>query len=159
MSSDSEERLSCKWRDCSAEPFSDPDTLYAHLTQVHIGRKATGNLCLDCHWDGCTAKTTKRDHITSHLRVHVPLKPHKCSACGKSFKRPQDLKKHERTHAVPVAGTPGYLHSHHPSPPHQHQQYAAVMPYPSSAINSSPFSGTTLMPSPESSDYDGRVPL
>jgi uncharacterized Zn-finger protein len=24
----------------------------------------------------------------------VPLKPHKCEFCGKSFKRPHDLKKH-----------------------------------------------------------------
>jgi hypothetical protein len=31
--------------------------------------------------------------------VHVPLKPHKCEFCGKSFKRPQDLKKHVKTHA------------------------------------------------------------
>ena len=41
----------------------------------------------------------KRDHITSHIRVHVPLKPHKCDFCGKAFKRPQDLKKHVKTHA------------------------------------------------------------
>ncbi|KKF93408.1 pH-response transcription factor pacC/RIM101 [Ceratocystis platani] len=40
-----------------------------------------------------------RDHITSHIRVHVPLKPHKCDFCGKAFKRPQDLKKHVKTHA------------------------------------------------------------
>jgi len=31
--------------------------------------------------------------------VHVPLKPHKCDFCQKSFKRPQDLKKHVKTHA------------------------------------------------------------
>jgi hypothetical protein len=43
--------------------------------------------------------TVKRDHITSHVRVHVPLKPHTCSICTKSFKRPQDLKKHVKTHA------------------------------------------------------------
>src|SRR5204863_2811398 len=42
--------------------------------------------------------TTKRDHITSHLRVHVPLKPHVCENCKKAFKRPQDLKKHEKIH-------------------------------------------------------------
>lgn len=29
----------------------------------------------------------------------MPLKPHKCDFCGKSFKRPQDLKKHVKTHA------------------------------------------------------------
>lgn len=30
--------------------------------------------------------------------VHTPLKPHACDSCGKMFKRPQDLKKHERIH-------------------------------------------------------------
>ena len=47
----------------------------------------------------CRTTTVKRDHITSHIRVHVPLKPHKCDFCGKAFKRPQDLKKHVKTHA------------------------------------------------------------
>lgn len=32
------------------------------------------------------------------LAVHTPLKPHPCAVCGKTFKRPQDLKKHERIH-------------------------------------------------------------
>ncbi|EMR68363.1 putative ph-response transcription factor pacc rim101 protein [Eutypa lata UCREL1] len=50
-------------------------------------------------WNQCRTTTVKRDHITSHIRVHVPLKPHKCDFCGKSFKRPQDLKKHVKTHA------------------------------------------------------------
>jgi uncharacterized Zn-finger protein len=30
--------------------------------------------------------------------VHTPLKPHRCPVCKKSFKRPQDLKKHEKIH-------------------------------------------------------------
>jgi hypothetical protein len=28
----------------------------------------------------------------------MPLKPHQCSVCDKTFKRPQDLKKHEKIH-------------------------------------------------------------
>jgi hypothetical protein len=30
--------------------------------------------------------------------VHTPLKPHVCDICNKTFKRPQDLKKHEKIH-------------------------------------------------------------
>jgi len=64
-----------------------------------VGRKSTNNLNLTCQWGNCRTTTVKRDHITSHIRVHVPLKPHKCDFCGKAFKRPQDLKKHVKTHA------------------------------------------------------------
>lgn len=65
-----------------------------HICERHVGRKSTNNLNLTCGWNTCRTTTVKRDHITSHIRVHVPLKPHKCDFCGKSFKRPQDLKKH-----------------------------------------------------------------
>ena len=53
--------------------------------------------------------------------VHTPLKPHNCSVCNKRFKRPQDLKKHEKIHteehhvqhkhskAITVSD-PGYSH-------------------------------------------------
>ncbi|KIM33892.1 hypothetical protein M408DRAFT_49948, partial [Serendipita vermifera MAFF 305830] len=74
------------------------ESLYNHLCTDHVGRKATNNLCLTCHWKDCGTTCAKRDHITSHLRVHTPLKPHLCDVCQKSFKRPQDLKKHEKIH-------------------------------------------------------------
>ncbi|RKO86883.1 hypothetical protein BDK51DRAFT_11807, partial [Blyttiomyces helicus] len=73
------------------------DELYEHLTQVHVGRKATGNLCLSCYFLGCPHNGTpfqKRDHITSHLRSHVPLKANICETCSRTFKWPHDLKKH-----------------------------------------------------------------
>ena len=70
-----------------------------HVCERHVGRKSTNNLNLTCQWGSCRTTTVKRDHITSHIRVHVPLKPHKCEFCGKAFKRPQDLKKHVKTHA------------------------------------------------------------
>lgn len=69
------------------------------MCERHVGRKSTNNLNLTCKWGSCTTTVVKRDHITSHIRVHVPLKPHKCDFCGKAFKRPQDLKKHVKTHA------------------------------------------------------------
>ncbi|KAI9672791.1 MAG: hypothetical protein M1831_000226 [Alyxoria varia] len=90
--------LTCQWANCG-ERCSAPEQLYEHVCERHVGRKSTNNLNLQCHWGQCRTTTVKRDHITSHIRVHVPLKPHKCEFCGKSFKRPQDLKKHVKTHA------------------------------------------------------------
>lgn len=87
----------CHWNDCSIV-FETPELLYDHLCDDHVGRKASNNLSLTCYWDNCLVTTIKRDHITSHLRVHVPLKPFHCDICPKSFKRPQDLKKHSKIH-------------------------------------------------------------
>ncbi|KAI1300725.1 hypothetical protein EDD11_006015 [Mortierella claussenii] len=88
----------CRWDACNKN-FGDAEQLYEHLRDDHVGRKAHNNLCLTCRWDKCEVPTfLKRDHITSHLRVHVASKPYHCEICHKGFKRPQDLKKHEKTH-------------------------------------------------------------
>ncbi|THV07605.1 hypothetical protein K435DRAFT_741949, partial [Dendrothele bispora CBS 962.96] len=96
-SGDSAQSHRCLWQDCT-QSFTDPEALYNHLCNDHIGRKSTNNLCLTCKWKDCGTTCAKRDHITSHLRVHTPLKPHVCEICKKPFKRPQDLKKHEKIH-------------------------------------------------------------
>ncbi|ERF70985.1 hypothetical protein EPUS_09090 [Endocarpon pusillum Z07020] len=92
------ENLQCQWQGCG-ERCASAEALYEHVCERHVGRKSTNNLNLTCQWGSCRTTTVKRDHITSHIRVHVPLKPHKCEFCGKAFKRPQDLKKHVKTHA------------------------------------------------------------
>ena len=110
-----DDNLACQWDKCSERCSSAealfvssllPDLLFSssppveltaaedHICEKHVGRKSTNNLNLTCGWNSCRTTTVKRDHITSHIRVHVPLKPHKCDFCGKAFKRPQDLKKH-----------------------------------------------------------------
>jgi hypothetical protein len=90
--------LKCEWVNCN-DRLPTPEKLYDHVCEKHVGRKSTNNLNLTCGWGNCRTTTVKRDHITSHIRVHVPLKPHKCDFCQKAFKRPQDLKKHVKTHA------------------------------------------------------------
>jgi hypothetical protein len=57
----------CQWLDCT-KAFNDPEILYNHLCNDHIGRKSTNNLCLTCKWKDCGTSCAKRDHITSHLR-------------------------------------------------------------------------------------------
>jgi len=67
LSLDSSSSHNCQWLECT-KSFSDPETLYNHLCNDHIGRKSTNNLCLTCKWKDCVTTCTKRDHITSHLR-------------------------------------------------------------------------------------------
>ena len=64
--------FTCFWLDCS-QKFHDPENLYNHLCNDHIGRKSTNNLCLTCKWKDCGTTCAKRDHITSHLRGRSPF--------------------------------------------------------------------------------------
>lgn len=61
------DNIECKWKSCQYRS-PNPEDLYEHLCNQHVGRKSTNNLCLTCAWEGCGVKCVKRDHITSHLR-------------------------------------------------------------------------------------------
>ncbi|KAJ3021888.1 UNVERIFIED_CONTAM: hypothetical protein HDU68_009412 [Siphonaria sp. JEL0065] len=97
-------QFTCLWAIRTSVPclrnFTDPDVFYAHLAEEHVGRKSHGNLTLNCLWMNCghgDRPFSKRDHIVSHCRAHVPFKANICSDCRAQFKwwvRPQDLKKH-----------------------------------------------------------------
>ncbi|GAN08551.1 hypothetical protein MAM1_0211c08065 [Mucor ambiguus] len=67
-------KFPCRWASCERS-FDNPEDLFNHLSDDHVGRKATNNLCLQCQWNNCGTVAAKRDHLASHLRVHLPLKP------------------------------------------------------------------------------------
>lgn len=68
-----ETTFQCKWGACT-KIYNNVEDLFVHLTNEHIGRKSTNNLCLTCQWNNCGTAAAKRDHLASHLRVHLPLK-------------------------------------------------------------------------------------
>ncbi|KAI0073930.1 hypothetical protein K474DRAFT_1685972 [Panus rudis PR-1116 ss-1] len=137
----------CQWVDCD-KVLPDPESLYNHLCNDHIGRKSTGNLCLTCKWKDCGTTCAKRDHITSHLRVHTPLKPHVCEICKKPFKRPQDLKKHEKIHTE----------EHHAQ--HRHSKAITVSdPSFTQRVRGEAGKSASLTPKPRTSSEDLQVPI
>lgn len=159
--------ITCRWDDCG-KIFYDPEVVYKHLCDDHVGRKSTNNLCLTCKWEGCDVSCAKRDHITSHIRVHTPLKPHNCDACGKTFKRPQDLKKHERIHteqhqqqrqqkAAQNAAARAYSMSEHAT------AFGGAYPYPPQLHAANAYLGYPQLPTqhglyPSASTYPSAYP-
>jgi hypothetical protein len=99
--------LFCQWTNddgtmCFSQ-FPNGETLFKHLVDDHIGSKVKSNLRLQCKWTEkcgmCNKEVEKRDHIVSHVRVHVPqYKPFLCKFCFKGFSRSHDLTKHYRSH-------------------------------------------------------------
>ncbi|RKP06625.1 hypothetical protein THASP1DRAFT_30065 [Thamnocephalis sphaerospora] len=87
----------CQWRTCQLE-FLDPAMLMHHVSEEHVGRRALGHLSLRCEWADCHVVARKRDHIISHVRLHVPYWPLVCPICNRRFKRNPALKRHFRRH-------------------------------------------------------------
>lgn len=90
--------VSCLWKDCHIV-VEHAKLLYKHICEVHIGRKRPPNYEYSCLWGNCKHPMTyKRDHLVSHVMVHVPMKNFSCDTCDKKFKRSHDLKKHILIH-------------------------------------------------------------
>ncbi|KAF5668299.1 pH-response transcription factor pacC RIM101 [Fusarium denticulatum] len=92
----SDNNLTCRWNACN-QKFITPELLY-----VSTISNAAWPLVVPTERSilGTGAHITiKRHHIVSHILTHVDLKSHECRLCGKTFKRPQDLKKHAKRHA------------------------------------------------------------
>ncbi|KAG9241080.1 hypothetical protein BJ878DRAFT_522532 [Calycina marina] len=87
----------CRWGTCY-EQCSNGEALFKHLCEQHIGRTATNNLDPICKWLQCKIRTRKREHMTSHILVHISFQSYVCFQCTKTFKRLGDVKKHELTH-------------------------------------------------------------
>ncbi|KAF5591696.1 pH-response transcription factor pacC RIM101 [Fusarium pseudocircinatum] len=88
--------LTCRWNACN-QKFITPELLYvstiSHAAWPLVAPTERSILSTGAHI------TIKRHHIVSHILTHIDLKPHECRFCGKTFKRPQDLKKHVKRHA------------------------------------------------------------
>eukprot|EP00158_Paraphelidium_tribonemae_P004766 Partr_v1_DN26957_c2_g1_i1_m7336 len=91
------EQLMCHWAtgpnmEACGRIFTNGVSLFNHVNDEHIGRRQTHNLSLVCNWlkvdapDGkevmvhqCGYTGDKRDHIVSHVRIHIPsYRPHQC---------------------------------------------------------------------------------
>jgi hypothetical protein len=108
----------CQWGSCKEE-FSDASNLLNHIMDFHMRNAkhfypTSPQQTVDqdgfvspgsgpqskkfiCEWEGCTMILNKKDHLVSHVRIHISCKPYSCSHCSKTFKRKQDVRKHERT--------------------------------------------------------------
>ncbi|KAJ6621100.1 hypothetical protein B0H10DRAFT_2215368 [Mycena sp. CBHHK59/15] len=81
----------CQWQDCS-QGFPDPETLTTTSATTTSAARAPTTSASPA--SGRTAAPPAQSATTSQ----AISEPHVCEICKKSFKRPQDLKKHEKIH-------------------------------------------------------------
>lgn len=88
----------CKWENCLTV-FMNCELLHKHVGEAHALKQKIDDFEYSCKWGACNKATfKKREHLLSHLMVHIPLKRFKCITCQKKFKRSHDLKKHLKIH-------------------------------------------------------------
>ncbi|KIW70349.1 hypothetical protein, variant [Phialophora macrospora] len=62
--------FTCKWQACGTS-FDSAVTLYEHLCEDHVGRRAQGTFQPFCLWQRCRFRTKhRRDRLIRHMKVH-----------------------------------------------------------------------------------------
>ena len=90
-------QLICMWPGCTnPEPFPDPASLMAHLSDCHVGK---GKDSYTCHWDGCDRTFRSRQKVLRHLQSHTGHRPFVCPVCEQAFGEAAPLAAHMRRHA------------------------------------------------------------
>ena len=90
-------QLICLWPCCThPDPFPDPATLMAHLSDCHVGK---GKDSYTCQWDGCDRAFRSRQKVLRHLQSHTGHRPFVCPECEQAFGEAAPLAAHMRRHA------------------------------------------------------------
>lgn len=66
-----------------------------HITAEHSSKDE--NCSFNCKI--CGKKFYKVSHLTRHMKIHAPVKPHACELCNKSFARSEQLINHLNAHS------------------------------------------------------------
>jgi hypothetical protein len=89
--------LICLWPGCShPDPFPDPGSLMAHLSDCHVGK---GRDSYTCQWDNCDRTFRSRQKVLRHLQSHTGHRPFVCPVCEQAFGEAAPLAAHMRRHA------------------------------------------------------------
>lgn len=74
----------CKWENCLTV-FMNCELLHKHVGEAHALKQKIDDFEYSCKWGACNKATfKKREHLLSHLMVHIPLKRFKCITCQKN---------------------------------------------------------------------------
>ncbi|KRT82317.1 zinc-finger associated domain containing protein, partial [Oryctes borbonicus] len=94
------ENLNCEVKEVTTELEPDnslpstPTLDGFRIPRLRTGQKGLSEL--DCYI--CNKKFSKTSHLTRHLKIHNPIKPHACKICYKRYARLEQLTTHMNIH-------------------------------------------------------------
>lgn len=97
------DNYTCKWVECTHEPFEKQAHLVNHLNSTHVAHLAhltpTTPIRYTCQWEGCNRFGTEQPSkfaLLLHCRTHTGERPYFCPIpeCEKHFPRSDALAKH-----------------------------------------------------------------